>query len=391
MGCLIGVNYIVKYNKLKNSDDKSLNLLLKDLQTQVSTLTKENLHLIDNNEYLKMQVNALKETLNDERELSKSQIDDLQNRIRYLEELIEAFNAPNMIAVTFYSNNIVYDVLLVESDGYVDISKVVNPIMMGYEFEYWTMDGETEFDFSTYQVTEEFSVIAKFKALQNSVTVNFVSSDTGYTSYEYAGRVLNSHGSPVEMQTQKYFSGETVVYDIYTENSFSFDISNYGLKSSYDKLDGSKCEISFSEIEKLELNDKSLRTYHVQMTISNIDCNLDVDIHVVPVKYTLRIVNSADNDNEVFAENLVYGRRFSLKDHMNEEDYFYVKNFITVTGVTPSGLYEFPHAQGTKYFDYNLDSLCNFTYNGYDFDGSNYNKRDDFNEETKTLTLYIGF
>ena len=102
----------------------------------ISTLSKENVSLIDTNDYLKLQVQNLQETLKNERELSATQIAELRNQIKYLEELLEAFNEPNMIPVTFYSNNSVYDVVLVNKEEYLDVSKVVNPTLTGYQFDY---------------------------------------------------------------------------------------------------------------------------------------------------------------------------------------------------------------------------------------------------------------
>jgi len=72
--------------------------------------------------------------------------------------------------VIFKMDDSVYDSQILASNS--KISLPTAPTKSGYEFDYWTIDGETEFNFDTFVVTENITFVAKFTQL---FTVRFAS------------------------------------------------------------------------------------------------------------------------------------------------------------------------------------------------------------------------
>ena len=96
-------------------------------------------------------------------------ISDLNYRLSYLEQLLEAYENSSKLAVTFEVDGQVYDVQLVDSGDYA--TSPVNPTKEGAEFAYWAINGSSKV-VSSYQITKDTKFVAVFKyILHKGVTL----------------------------------------------------------------------------------------------------------------------------------------------------------------------------------------------------------------------------
>lgn len=341
----------------------------------------------------KTEIAQLKESIS-----SKEQkISELHNRIAYLENLLEEYGETSLLTLTFYSNEKVHDVQLVENEGYLDMSEVTAPVLMGYSFDYWTLDGQTEIDFSTLQIIEDLNIYAKFTALDNDITLKFAVNGSLHEA-EVAGRFMFNSCTdeytekPISAYKATYSrveSGSTLVVDIYLNNSFTFAplAENNYYTSAFNT--GSTCKTSITAIEVCDF-EKTGFTYHTQLTITDINCSGEITFFVEPIYYKVKI-NDPINDLNYIVENVVYGRKLDLQNVLTKEQQDSITSATTSAGGKFAGIYTSPNGQGTQYYDSELNVLSNLNETGYIYDGGKYIKADWFDEEERILLLYIGY
>ena len=204
-GSICGVVYGVQYYNLKNTDSEQKyeqlltkynslqtsynNMVLKydDVNSQLYALKLEN----DANKVRVAELETAKAELETQAEADaqtiadlQSQVDSLnstitaneetiasleaekltlQNRVAYLEELLSAYEDSEKLILSLYVDDEIYDVVLVEENGTPDFTFVETPTKKGYNFLYWSLDGETEVDVTTLTMTEDTSLYAVFE------------------------------------------------------------------------------------------------------------------------------------------------------------------------------------------------------------------------------------
>lgn len=338
------------------------------------------------------EIAQLKETISN----NEQRILELQNRVAYLENLLREYDETSLITLTFYANEKVHDVQLVDHEGYLDISEVSDPVLTGYTFNYWTLDGETEIDFATLQITEELNIYAKFTALDNDITLKFAVNGS-LNQAEVAGKfVFNSCtdayiDKPLQSYNPTYSyvdSGSVLVVDVYLNNSFNFaPVSNVLHVSDF--ASGSTCKIQTTIIEICDFESTGY-TYHTQLTINDINCSGEVTILVEPIYYTVEILDDVNNISYTI-NNVVYGRELNLKSVLSEAKQNSLTSATTSAGASFTGLYTMPNCQGTQYYDNELNALSNWFEDGYSFSGGKYVQNEGFDVEERKITLYSGF
>ena len=108
----------------------------------------------------------------------QSQVLELEQQVTYYEELLEAYQNSEKLIVTFTVDDFAYEVQLVDENEYVTKPET-DPTKEGYSFEFWSLDGATEFNFSTTPITADTTIVAVFSKLH---TVTFMYEDEEYTT-----------------------------------------------------------------------------------------------------------------------------------------------------------------------------------------------------------------
>lgn len=108
----------------------------------------------------------------------QSQVLELEQQVTYYEELLEAYQNSEKLIVTFTVDDFAYEVQLVDENEYVTKPET-DPTKEGYSFEFWSLNGATEFNFSTTPITADTTIVAVFSKLH---TVTFMYEDEEYTT-----------------------------------------------------------------------------------------------------------------------------------------------------------------------------------------------------------------
>lgn len=108
-----------------------------------------------------------------------STISQLNDSLKYYQELIECFDLTNKAILTFKVDGTTYDVAIVEKNGKCT-AEIEEPAMLGYSFCGWSIDGETVVDLSSQIFAENTTLIA-LKQVEEQ-TYSTVSSVKNYIS-----------------------------------------------------------------------------------------------------------------------------------------------------------------------------------------------------------------
>ncbi len=124
----------------------------------------------------------------------EAQVLELEQQVTYYEELLEAYQNSEKLIVTFTVDDFAYEVQLVDENEYAT-KPATDPTKEGYAFEFWSLDGVSEFNFSTTPITDDTTIVAVFKKLITVVFQNGSSQvDKGY--YE-ANSTINLPDEPI--------------------------------------------------------------------------------------------------------------------------------------------------------------------------------------------------
>ncbi len=97
-----------------------------------------------------------------------------------------------------------------------------------YTFSYWTMDGESAFDFENRVVTSDVLLVAVFEETARSYDISFYSEGElfeGPVKYVYESTVLLPENEPEKPETERY--RYVFMHWSETEDGDEFDFSNY--------------------------------------------------------------------------------------------------------------------------------------------------------------------
>lgn len=139
------------------SQISSLNSQLSEKSEELNTIQTENAELLEENTSLSALVVSQQETITS---LNQT-ISELQYQVSYYEELLEAYQNSEKLAVTFKVNNEAYLVQLVDLLGYP--TEPTEPTKENYDFLGWSINGTDIVDVTTIQITQDTTFIAIFK------------------------------------------------------------------------------------------------------------------------------------------------------------------------------------------------------------------------------------
>ena len=108
-----------------------------------------------------------------------STISQLNDSLKYYQELIECFDLSNKAILTFKVDGSTYDVAIVDKNGKCT-AEIEEPAMLGYSFVGWSIDGETVVDLST-QTFADNTTLTALKQVEEQ-TYSTVSSVKNYIS-----------------------------------------------------------------------------------------------------------------------------------------------------------------------------------------------------------------
>lgn len=111
----------------------------------------------------------------------EAQVLELEQQVTYYEKLLEAYQNSEKLIVTFTVDDFAYEVKLVDENEYVTKPET-DPTKEGYSFEFWSLDGVTEFNFSTTPITDDTTIVAVFEKL---ISVIFQNGDTQLSNNYY--------------------------------------------------------------------------------------------------------------------------------------------------------------------------------------------------------------
>lgn len=134
---------------------EEMSLQLSQAQTEIDQLTID----LETKKQILSQYTELSEELSAEISSLESSISDLQNQVFYYEKLIESYDLSNKNVITFTVLDKVKDVVVLNGDSLVE-DKIVEPEYLGYNFDGWSVDGQTPIDLASYEFTEDTEVKA---------------------------------------------------------------------------------------------------------------------------------------------------------------------------------------------------------------------------------------
>ena len=121
-----------------------------------------------------------------------STVSQLNDSIKYYQELMECFDLSNKAILTFKVDGSTYDVAIVDKNG-TCTAEIEEPAMLGYSFLGWSIDGETVVDLIAQTFAENTTLIALKQAEEQ--TYSTVSSITNYTAVSSSGGLISRDDS----------------------------------------------------------------------------------------------------------------------------------------------------------------------------------------------------
>ncbi len=154
----------------------SLNSQLSEKSEQLTTIQTENAELLEENTSLNALVTSQQETI---ASLNQA-ISQLQYQVSYYEELLEAYQNSEKLAVTFKVDNEAYLVQLVDLLGYP--TEPIEPTKENHDFLGWSLNGTDVVDITTIQVNQDITFIAVFEKLIQVTYMNGAEVEIVYVS-----------------------------------------------------------------------------------------------------------------------------------------------------------------------------------------------------------------
>lgn len=134
---------------------EEMSIQLSQAQTEIDQLTID----LETKKQILSQYTELSKELSAEISSLESSISDLQNQVLYYEKLIESYDLSNKNVITFTVLDKVKDVVVLNGDSLVE-DEIVEPEYLGYNFDGWSVDGQTPIDLASYEFTEDTEVKA---------------------------------------------------------------------------------------------------------------------------------------------------------------------------------------------------------------------------------------
>lgn len=187
----------------------SLNSQLSEKSEQLTTIQTENAELLEENTSLNALVTSQQETI---ASLNQA-ISQLQYQVSYYEELLEAYQNADKLAVTFKVDNEAYLVQLVDLLGYP--TEPTEPTKENHDFLGWSLNGTDVVDVTTIQISNNTTFIAIFEE-KPKYTINFYKNEEKtelLTSFElYRDTILETVPEiecPVGYEFLGWYNSET--------------------------------------------------------------------------------------------------------------------------------------------------------------------------------------
>lgn len=161
-GTICGIVFGVKYAEVGGRTAEENISYIQTLETRIDDLEEERLELLleiseleEDNAYtqqLRGQVNDL-----------TAEIDSLKEELAYNKQLLEAYQNSEKHIVEFYADGVLFDIMLVGSDTYVNVNLLEEPTKIDHRFDGWAIEGTTDIvDFTSLPITADTTFEAIF-------------------------------------------------------------------------------------------------------------------------------------------------------------------------------------------------------------------------------------
>ena len=321
-----------------SDEDKTEQILelqenISSLQTQITTLTTkltekseqletiqtENADLLEENTSLSALVTNQQQTITS---LNQTII-QLQNQVAYYEELLEAYQDSEKLIVTFTVDGSAYEVQLVDENGYATQPET-DPTKEGYVFEFWSIDGINEFNFSSTPITSNITIEAVFEKLIKVVFING-NSEILSNYYEKNSEIILPENPSRENYT---FLGwtidETTLVDFeafnLTENTIFYALFG-GYKTyqynSFDQFEQSASDCLYFGNYTFNISESQSKNLYIFELDLNSIYNYDL---LIGKEFTLTIYTTGPDD--VIASPTSMAGYYTIEINSFDEEYF---------------------------------------------------------------------
>ena len=236
---------------------------------------------------------------------------------------------------------------------------------------------------------------AIFTAKQNKFNVVLIEEDGtsvpgGKIVVDTSSALVRASGNNSANVNVTVITGETLNIVVSTGFTYRFSLDDLGrVNYMFDKPESEEGEeegtiLTFTgAVTSLDPFTTGL-TSRTILQVENVDCDATLYIYVIPEKYNLRFL--IDNNTEVVVHDVLqYGKTFSLSSLTPEQ-----REIVLAKreGFTLDGYYTMQLGQGKKYVDGQINPYAIWLETGYVFNGSQYEYDTNYNELTKTFTIY---
>ena len=150
---------------------------VQNLETNLESLNEQLDIAIKQNNVYNTQISRLEENISD----LNTTISELNEKIKYYEELIASYNFEDKSIITFKVNNSNYDVIVCEK-GQPFNAEVEEPLFIGNTFVGWSIDGITPITLEGYVFNEDTTLVP-IVSEEEQIIYNMSSASSYYTYY----------------------------------------------------------------------------------------------------------------------------------------------------------------------------------------------------------------